>query len=272
MKSGYNPVRRNRNIGTAKQGHGRVNAMTIPLVCNAARIWWENLGPHVVVKRSVGSCEITFLVERTRKDCVHACTVDDVCYVLALVPVSDMESLDTVVMRQSTRKQELVDPAWGRLAYSADIGRPGRKLRHSGPALFLEATNSTMMWKWSRKLCPEDFLKLEHLRADGHHVTDTGKHFVFQSSLESIRATQLYRTLPHEIGHWVDWLEKVVRPARDNFDLYDVLSDRYFARPDQERELFAHQYADALRKRLTAEGRIPFERMCTDDGTIGSSA
>src|SRR5271154_4461916 len=119
MKSGYNAIRRNRNIGTAKQGHGRVNTMTIPLVCNAERIWWENLGPHTMAKHFVGSSEITFLVERTREDCVHACTVDDVCHMLSLIPAPDLKSLDTVVLRQSTRKQWLVSPGWGRIAYSA---------------------------------------------------------------------------------------------------------------------------------------------------------
>lgn len=272
MKSGYNPVRRNRNIGTAKQGHGRMNAMTIPLVCNAERIWWENLGPHTVMGRRVGSHEITFLIEHTREDCVHACTVDDICHILSFVPASDLESLDTVVMRQSTRKQALVNPAWGRLAYSAEFGQPGHKATHTGPALFLEATNPTRVWKWSRKLCPEDSLELERLRNDGHRVEDTGKRFVFQSSLESVRATQLYRTLLHEVGHWVDWLEKVVRPAGGDLGIYDALSERYFARPDQERELFAHQYANILRKRLTTEGRIPFQRISADESMFRSKA
>lgn len=270
MKSGYNPVRRNRNIGTAKQGRGRRNALTIPLVCNAERIWWENLGPHTVVKRSVGAHEITFLLEHTREDCLHACTIDDICHILSFVPFSDLESLETVVMRQSTRKQTIVNPAWGRLAYSAEFGKPGHKASHTGPALFLEAKNPTRVWKWSRKLCPEDSVELDRLRNDGHSVEDTGKHLVFHSNLESVRATQLYRTLLHEIGHWVDWLEKVVRPAGEDFVLRDALSDRYFARPDQERELFAHQYADLLRKRLTAEGRIPFQRMNDSVGMIRS--
>ena len=260
-KSSYNPVRRNRNIGTAKQGHGRTNRMTIPSVCNCERIWWENLGPYIVLERSAGSHRITFLVEQTRESYIHACTVDDVCHVLSLIPAPDLESLNTVVMRQSTRKQELVKPAWGRLAYSADLGRPGKRASRSGPALFLEAGNPTRIWKWSRKLCPEDLLEVERLRSDGHHMEDTGKRFIFHSSLESIRSTQLYRTLLHEVGHWVDWLQKVARPAKDDSALYDVLSDRYFARPEQEREAFAHHYADALRKRLTAEGRIPFQKV-----------
>jgi hypothetical protein len=270
-KSGYNPVRRNRNIGTAKQGHGRTNAFTVPLVCNAERIWWENLGPHAVVKRKVGSHDITFLVEHTREDCVHACTVDDICHVLSLVSASDLEFLDSIVLRQSTRKQALASPAWGRLAYSAEIGQPGGKTRHSGPALFLEATDPKRVWKWSKKLGPRDALELERLRRDGHRVEDTGKLFVFYSNLESIRATQLYRTLLHEVGHWVDWLEKVVRPAGDDSELYSVLSDRYFARPEQDREVFAHRYADALRNRLTVEGRIPFERIGSALGTTGET-
>ena len=260
-KSGYNPVRRNRNIGTPKQGRGRTNAMTIPAVCHCERNWWENLGPFVVSEQSVGPHKITFILEQTRESCVHACTIDDICHILSLVPSSDMESLDTVVMRQPTRKQELVNPAWGRLAYSADLGRPGKKTRRSGPAVFLEAKNPTEVWKWSRKLCPEDALELDRLRADGHRVEDTGKRFIFRSDLESIRATQLYRTLLHEVGHWVDWLEKVVRPAKDDYAKYEVLADRYFARPKKEREGFAHQYADKLRRNLTAEGRIPFQQI-----------
>jgi hypothetical protein len=238
MKSGYNPVRRNRNIGTAKQGRGRTNRLTIPLVCNAERIWWENLGPHTVLKRVVGRREITFVIEQTREGYVHACTVDDVWHLLSLVPATDLESLDTVVMRQSTRKQALVNPAWGRLAYAADFGQAGHQTIRSGPALFLEATDPTRVWKWSRNLCPEDSLELERLRNDGHSVDDAGKRFVFRSTLESNRATQLYRTLLHEVGHWVDWLEKVVRPAADDFDLYSVLSHRYFARTGPRARIF----------------------------------
>jgi hypothetical protein len=261
MKSGYNPVRRNRNIGTAKQGHGRSGIMIIPSVCNCERIWWENLGPHRVVEETAGLHKVVFIVEQTREGYVHASSVDDICHILSLIPAPDLEFLETVVLRQSTRKQELIKSAWGRLAYSADLGRPGKKTRRSGPALFLEAVNPNRIRKWSKNLCPEDFLELDRLRADGHVVEDTGKRFVFHSNFESVRATQLYRTLLHEIGHWVDWLQRVIRPAKADSTLYDVLSDRYFACAESEREAFAHQYADALRKRLTAEGRIPFQRL-----------
>lgn len=235
--------------------------MRIPSLCHEERVWWENLGPHTLLRQSAGSREITFLVEQTRGDCVHACTVDDICHVLSLIPSSDLEFLDIVVLRQSSRKQWLLNPAWGRLAYSAELGQPGRKVRRSGPAVFLEAVNPAAVWKWGKDLSPTDSLEVERLERDGHVVEDSGKRLLFHSSLESVRATQLYRTLLHEIGHWVDWLEKVVRPAGESSTFFDVLSSRYFGRPEPERELFAHQYAETLRKRLTAEGRIPFQRM-----------
>jgi len=266
MRSTYNPVRRNRNIGTANQGHGQNNAFTIPLVCHADRIWWENLGKHRVVNRNVGSLDLAFIIEDTREDCVHACTVEDVCNLLSLVPAADLTSLETFVFRQPTRKQWLVCPAWGRLAYSADLGLAGKKVRRQGPAIFLEAVNPAKVWRWGRDLGPLDALEVERLRNDGHVVEDTGKRLLFHSSQESIRATQLYRTLLHEIGHWVDWLLKVEQPAAKQSVPYEVLSDQYFARPLQEREQFAHRYASAMRERLMRAKRIPFTSIPEADG------
>jgi hypothetical protein len=65
---------------------------------------------------------------------------------------------------------------------------------------------------------------------------------------QAVRNTQLYRTLPHEIGHWTDFLERVRRD--DNTD-----------RPVREREQSAHRYADAVRGRLTRNGDIPFHQI-----------
>jgi hypothetical protein len=176
----------------------------------------------------------------------------------SVIPMPDWEFLDTIVLRQSTRKQWILGPAWGRLAYSAEFGRPGNKPRRSGPAVLLEAVSPAATWEWSRNLSPTDSLEVERLKADGHSVEGTGKRLIFRSTLQAIRVTQLYRSLLHEIGHWVDWLEKVVRPANLHSDLRDALEDRYFARSKQEREMFAHRYADSLRKSLVAEGHIPF--------------
>jgi hypothetical protein len=258
MKSGYDPTRRNRNLGTRKQGHGRNNTMAIPVLCHDERIWWANLGPHSLVQRKLGSREVVFVVEEPRADCAHACTVDDICHMFSIIPKRDWEFLDTIVLGQSTRKQWILGPAWGRLAYSAEFGRPGNKPRRSGPAVLLEAVDPVATWEWSRNLSPTDSVEVERLKADGHSLEDTGKRLVFRSTLQAIRVTQLYRSLLHEIGHWVDWLEKVVRPANLNSDLRDALEDRYFASSKQEREVFAHRYADSLRKSLVAAGHIPF--------------
>ncbi len=81
---------------------------------------------------------------------------------------------------------------------------------------------------------------------------------------ESARHTLLYRTMLHEIGHWVDWKEKVEIPADHGGD-WLALSDAYFARPDSEREAFAHRYADTMAKQLTAAGKIPFSAQGNDD-------
>jgi len=77
----------------------------------------------------------------------------------------------------------------------------------------------------------------------------------------SIRATQLYRTLLHEIGHWVDFSEKVLAPAALVRGEHGLLSEAYFSRTYEERESFAHTYAEARAAHLIKFGVIPFEPM-----------
>jgi hypothetical protein len=258
MRSGFNPTRRNRNIGTAKQGHGRDNRLVIPEICGAERKWGEQLRPHLLVWRIVCGREVAFVVEETLADFVHACTVDDICRVLAHLPAEDWDSLDTFVLRQSTRKQRVLRPAWGRLFYSADLGLPGRKAVRVGPAVMLEAMPHKDTVDWSSSLTPDDAAELERLRADGHEVVREGSRYRISTTPDSVRSTQLYRTLLHEVGHWVDYLEKVERPVTAGGD-YAELSAAYFARPKEEREAFAHRYADARRARLVLTHAIPFD-------------
>lgn len=208
----------------------------------------------------VGSREIIFLVEETTGGCVHACSVDDVRHVLAHVPAGDWEGLDTFVLRQSTRKQRTLRPAWGRLLYFADLGVPGRAAKRRGPAVLLEAVDCAAKLKWSSSLDPDDQAELDRLAEDGHVIERIGRQHVFSISPEATRATQLYRTLLHEIGHWVDWLNKVERPAERGGD-FDRLREAYFQRPRDERDAFAHRYASEMRERLVRFGVIPFERL-----------
>ncbi|TIY08076.1 MAG: hypothetical protein E5V18_07505 [Mesorhizobium sp.] len=114
--------------------------------------------------------------------------------------------------------------------------------------------------EWPTALDPEDSAELKRLRLDGHHVSRVGSKHVVASSSVSVRATQLYRTLLHEIGHWADWLEKVEIPSDQGED-YSKLADLYSSRSKSELEAFAHRYADNLRKTLEKKGVIPFSRI-----------
>lgn len=255
----FNPTRRNRNIGTARQGHGQDNRLVIPEAAATAQTWKERLGPHRRTTVDIDGTRIDFLIEETSGGCVHACSIDDIVHVLSHVPGSDRAGLHIVVLRQPTRKQRVLAPAWGRLIYSAEIGSPGRAPVATGPAILLEAMNPDVKLEWSTSLKPESVAELERLRSDGHLIERIGHHHVISMTKESIRATQLYRTLLHEFGHWADWLEKVETPRARGGD-FDTLFDAYFARPQDEREAYAHRYADDLRGRLEAQGVIPFEQ------------
>src|ERR1700742_1273204 len=111
MRNGRNPTRRNRNIGTAKQGHGKDNRLTIPTICRDERIWGAQLGrKYLLVRRTISGRELVFIVESTKAGYFHSCTVEDICRLLSFVPLDDWESLELVVLRQSTRKQEIDSP------------------------------------------------------------------------------------------------------------------------------------------------------------------
>ena len=253
----FNPTRRNRNIGTAKQGHGRDNRLVIPQPADAVRTWKEQLGPHRHVSVDVSGKPVDFFIEDNTGGCVHACSVEDVATMLSHVPESDWAGLSIVVLRQPTRKQRVLAPAWGRLIYFAELGRAGSTPITTGPAVLLEAVNPDAKLEWSTSLQPDMVAELERLRSDGHLIERVGHRHDFSMTRESVRATQLYRTLLHEIGHWTDWLEKVETPCARGGD-FSALSDAYFTRAQGEREAYAHRYADSLRVRLEREGAIPF--------------
>src|SRR5262245_7573976 len=196
MKRGWDATRRNRNIGTAKQGLGQDNRLVIPWC--GLKIYYQNLTEYNIVLRSVHSRSLPFIVERTRADSCHACTIDDIARVLQHAPSSDFQGIDFIVLRQPKRKEEIINPVWGRIAYYAEIGA------HQGRAIILEALNPCKPIRWSKSLTPDEQQELERLRGDGHEIVTTRQDHKINMSLESIRATQLYRTLLHEIWQSVD--------------------------------------------------------------------
>lgn len=259
MRSHRNPTRRSRNIGTAKQGHGRSNALVIPARSDGAH-WLDRIGDHRVDDRVIANRTVRFIIEANAVDCIHPCTVDDVARILEALPQSDLAGLAAFVFRQPTRKQLILSPAWGRLLYYSEITTAKGKSLAKGPVIFLDATQVNKPLIWSTSLDQDDSEELDRLRADGHNVQRSGRRFSISVTAASARNTQIYRTLLHEIGHWFDWLSKVEEPAAKGGDRESLERD-YFARPKAERELFAHRYADAQRMLLEEKGHIPFDRI-----------
>jgi hypothetical protein len=262
---GRNPTRRNRNIGTPKSGYGQNNRMTVPEVAHGDHVFWERIDSATEVSRTVSGRVLRFFIQPTRADCIHACTVDDIARLMSNVPPADWEGLETVVLRQPRRKEQALASVWGRLSYFAELVNRRGEVLYSGPAIVIEAVNPTEPLKFGKSLSLDDAAELERLRSDGHKVRLGDRNHTIEPTLESCRATQLYRTMPHELGHWVDFLEKVQRPSAtlgpdEEADHYGGLLDRYHSRPQREKEHFAHAYAERLRERLEAVRAIPFDR------------
>lgn len=249
-----NPTRRNRNIGTERQGHGQDNRMKIPASRHDDRLFYEKVDDAVAVERTIGDCDITFLVQPVIAGFRHACTIEDICHLLTHMPVGDLTGIDLFLLRQPTRKQQSLRPAWGRLVYYADTGK------YWGRAIFLDAQQPGKSYRWSRSLTLDDATELDRLRTYGHGIEEDRRGFTITPTLDSTRTTQLYRTLPHELGHHVDYRSKITDLAKDEAD-YDRRRDAYFTRPHREREEFAHRYAAEQSARLRNEGVIPFERL-----------
>jgi hypothetical protein len=262
MQSPRNPTRRNRNIGTAVQGHGSNNSLTIPDPRSPSGPYWTKLGAYTAFSRHCSGQQLSILVEAARTDCVHACSVADIVALLNLLPSHDTSPLAGVVLRQPKRKEQILSPVWGRIAYGATVGRHPEGTV-SGPIVFLDATRPGAIWRHSKHLNPIDIAELERLERDGHRLKSTRSHIRVESSLEAIRATQLFHTIPHEIGHLVGYTSRVpgIYDAGVTASAYLDREADYWRRPPREREEFANRYADEFRSRMIRSGVIPFPRL-----------
>jgi hypothetical protein len=240
MKAGHNATRRNRNIGTSKSGHGQNNRLAISICDPDAVYHYESLKSYRAIRRHIHHKPLTFVVEKTRADSYHACTVDDIAHLLQYIAPNDLEGIELIVLRQPKRKEEILNPLWGRVGFYVEIGK------HRGRAIFIEAINLTKPMRWSKSLIPDFEIELERLRKDGHDIVTTKRHHIVSSTLESVRATQLYQTLLHELGHHID---------------YSRNPDAFDRKIPHEKEAFAHRYADKVREELAKQKVIPFERI-----------
>lgn len=252
-------TRRNRNIGTAKQGYGQNNKMKIaePLFASDCRWFPERLEKYRKEVRVINDHEFVFIVEDTIKGYYHACSVDDVAGMISHVPVDDYGEMKYIVLRQPKRKEALLSPVWGRLIYSYEF--EGDYF----PAIILEAAEEGFLLKFSRKLSVGNVKEIERLKKDGYKFVEDRKSFQAQVFPENVRSTLLYRTLLHEFGHYRQYLSVVEDLGNEDeeFEEWEKRRDYYHdSILSSEKEKFAHSYADKLRTKLENEGIIPLEK------------
>ena len=254
-RPGFNPNRRNRNIGTDRAGYGRDNRLVIPAAWADDRMYYEKIQSPKIISSKIGEIKFPIIVEPVHPGFFHSCTADDIIYFLGFVPGEHIRKITAVVLRQPKKKERILSPAWGRLVYWANIGE------YSGPTIYLEAQEANGRTAWKKALDPDDAKELARLRDDGHQVATNKRRHLISSSVGSVRNTQLYRTLPHEIGHYVDYMESVEIPGKDDLDTWTSLNSRYFKRSPKQKESFAHRYAEDLTKSLKRKKKLPFSRI-----------
>lgn len=252
-----NAIRRNRNIGTCKQGYGKDNRLTIPQSAIICKSFYEQLDNYKKIKRRINEHEFLFIIEQTRGSSQHACSVNDISKIIENIPSYDYGNLKLIILRQPKRKEKILSPVWGRLVYSYEFESDYY------PAIIIEAIDFSSKFKWTKKLSVESQQELARLREDGHLIIDDNRNFVADYYVDNVRATQLYRTLIHEFGHFVHYQEFVERPEIDDEDYeeWEKRYELYFKLSTSEKEQFAHKYADSLKNKLIKDKVIPFERI-----------
>ena len=68
----FNPSRRNRDIGTVKQGFSQNNKLTISTPYGSYQSFYEKLTTYKKESRIINNHEFVFVVEDTRPNSVHA--------------------------------------------------------------------------------------------------------------------------------------------------------------------------------------------------------
>lgn len=243
-----NPTRRNRNIGTWKRGFKKQNRFDIPCYyIRESKIYWEKLSDYKKIERQINGWDFTFIVEKTKKDYFHACTVEDLEKILQYIPSTYYRDLRTIILRQPKRTETIFSSVWGRLVFYYEFESK------TFPAIILESVKSGEKFSWSRKMDIDRQKEIERLSNDGFKIIETKRNLEINLTLENVRNTQLYRTLLHEIGHYVQYCED-----EEKFDRL----------PTAEKEVFAHNFADNLKLELEQKNIIPFSRQFFNESFI----
>jgi len=240
------PERRSRKVGSParawRDGPAGRRAYDVPWSARDRRAPSDRWTPEAVVGVEVHGRTIDVVVDQLLGDHVHVCAPEDVGDVLELLPPDDVLGLDLVVLRQPTRKEQTLRPAWGRIAW--DVAFRG----YRGPALMLDAVALGQTLRWPRSMIPADVEELGRLRAAGFSVRSSRHGHDVRLDAVPVHRWLLSRTVPHEVGHWVDYRRRVLDPLPDDASKaeYDARLDRWMQRPHLEREALADRYADAM--------------------------
>jgi hypothetical protein len=188
------------------------------------------------------------VTERLLAGCEHMCRVDWVCGAIGALSAADVDGIGLVVLRQPTRKEMTLRSDWGAISWCVEFRG------YTGPAITLDATDCDRPWlNWSRSLSPDDMLELERMRDHLFNVQPSRRGYSIELDSRSVAVWQLCRTLPHEVGHWVDFRLRVIEPLGVATAAeavahpgYRERLERWSARPHREAEEFANRYADSV--------------------------
>jgi hypothetical protein len=249
---GWNPARRNKRIGTTDQGFKARNDFGIPTSREDDRLFWQKIRNPVTIPYTIGSHEFAILVEPTDRNYKYYVSISDMIEVLRHIPQDDRRDIKVFAFRQPKRKEAIFSHSWGRLGYHVYFGK------YSGPTVFLEAQPVGLTYRIENNVDANFKQEIEKLAQEGHQIELTKRHFDIRCPPAAIRNTQLYRTLIHEIGHQVDYFEKVTRPSEAE-DADEDLQERYFSLPSRQKEHFAERYAAEMVSQLGSKNIIPFD-------------
>ena len=106
-------------------------------------------------------------------------------------------------------------------------------------------------------MTPDKQAELARLENCGFHIESHTRGFRIVSTPEAIRTSQLYRTIPHEIGHYMHYLH-----CWENFEWgedHERFWQLYGSISPREKEVVAHRYADDFCNKMRNANNIPFD-------------
>lgn len=222
MFSHRNPVKRNRNIGTKKAGCKRQSEFRLP--DQNYQPFYENIKIQSCCRRTINGKDYHFVIEKLKSGYTYTCSVDEICEVLSHCPAGDLDGLSLIILRQPKKKEEIFSCCWGRIQYFFEYNGKVQ------PAIIIEAINLSKDIVHKKSALSSFHKKeLQLLPTEGHELIEGKRTITIKTSFQSAKNTQLYRTLLHEVGHYVFY-------KSDNYvDTYE------------EKELYANNYAKKIR-------------------------